>query len=112
MTREVKLIEELATNTKPELRKTSTLRQTRLFHERKTSPILEDPTAASKKKREQFELKLQNPCNIGEITRGARQDCVAPLPVPGDIQITVQAQAPKWHRIRVHKGKTHTETKL
>lgn len=110
MTREENLIKELGTNTKPELRKTSTLRQTRLLHERKTSLILKDPTAASTKRREQIELKLRNPCNIGEITRGARQDCVTPLPVPGDIQIAVQA--PKWHRNRVHKGRTHTETKL
>lgn len=110
MTREENLIKELGTNTKPELRKTSTLRQTRLLHERKTSLILKDPTAASTKRREQIELKLRNLCNIGEITRGARQDCVTPLPVPGDIQIAVQA--PKWHRNRVHKGRTHTETKL
>ncbi|KAK4737083.1 hypothetical protein R3W88_000780 [Solanum pinnatisectum] len=101
MTREENLIEELGTNTKPDLRKTSTLRQTRLLHERKTSLVLKDPTTA-----------MRNPCNIGEITRGARQDCATPLPVPGDIQISVQAQAPKWHRNRVHKGRTHSETKL
>ncbi|KAK4737147.1 hypothetical protein R3W88_000844 [Solanum pinnatisectum] len=91
MTREENLIKELGTDTKPELRKTSTLRQTRMLHERKTSLILKDPTAASTKRREQIE---------------------SPLPVPGDIQIAVQAQAPKWHRNRVHKGRTHTETKL
>ncbi|KAG5630224.1 hypothetical protein H5410_001941 [Solanum commersonii] len=72
MTREENLIEELGTNTKPELRKTSTLRQTRLLHERKTSLVLKDTMTASTKRREQLQLKLQNPCNIEEITRGCK----------------------------------------
>lgn len=46
------------------------------------------------------------------VTRDAKQDCITPLPVPGDIQIAVQAQALEWQRHRVHKEKGHTETKL
>jgi len=39
-------------------------------------------------------------------------DSTTPLPVPGDIQIAVQAQAPKWQRNSVHKGRTKPYFKI